>query len=352
MQFKVSRHCMATGTTRINTTACNWVATMLARTILLVPQTQCSSSLSLKATPLQLHQGRLLVVPRASYSSRSSSPRSESWRSSWRTELEHGSNGNGNGAHVSHDDEYQIAYNSNGNYYHAHDSDTDSDFTWGSSSWRNQAAAVDDQEVADVGYSNGWRSSQDQPAGFANRDEDVAEEEESSGGGFFTDAFKEALKSALQRSPLYADQLTVTGSADEEVTEPQPYENEVEVYDRPIFTDQFRAALKESLERQQSELDAYGGQGSDDEYTATPYVPSPPRPREMSPLEEVIATALGASQLHLRRLTLMKNEIDAAIERETKQIERLGFALSKAQSDMAYYKSLEEMMAERPRGGQ
>lgn len=69
----------------------------------------------------------------------------------------------------------------------------------------------------------------------------------------------------------------------------------------------------------------------------------------MSPIEEVIATALGASQLHMRRLTMMKNEIGAALEREAKQVERLEFALSKIQTDVAYYKTVEHMLEEERR---
>jgi hypothetical protein len=40
----------------------------------------------------------------------------------------------------------------------------------------------------------------------------------------------------------------------------------------------------------------------------------------------------------------MKNEIEAAIERETKQAERLDFALNKTRSDAAYYQTLERML--------
>ncbi|GIL43554.1 hypothetical protein Vafri_1253 [Volvox africanus] len=316
---------------------------MLTRTTLPVPSSQCSSSPSLRAVPLPLHQGRVLVVSKSSYSARSSSPRSDSWRSSWRTELEHGSNGNGNGAHSHHDDEYHTVYTSNGNGYHTDDTDSFA------SSWRSHAVDTQRQQELEesADRSNGWGHSFVHSDNLQN--EESTTEEESSEGGFFTDAFKDALKAALQRSPLYSSDFGGIASADEEVTDPQPYENEVEVYDRPIFNDQFRAALKDSLARQQAELDSYAGHGSDDEDPATPYVPLPPRPREMSPIEEVIATALGASQLHLRRLNLMKNEIEAAIERETKQVERLDFALSKAQSDIAYYKSLESMLEEQKR---
>ncbi len=71
---------------------------------------------------------------------------------------------------------------------------------------------------------------------------------------------------------------------------------------------------------------------------------APPARREMSPLEEVLATALGSSQLNLRRLTLMAKEIEQAMEREAKQIERLEFAMQKAQGDVAYYQTLQRMV--------
>ncbi|GLC67707.1 hypothetical protein PLESTF_000596800 [Pleodorina starrii] len=318
---------------------------MLARTTAPLPQPQCSTSMSLRATPLPLHHGRALVVPRSSASARSSSSRSDSWRSSWRTELEHGSNGNGNGAGHSYAyDESSTVYVSNSNGYHNHDGYEDGAH-WGASAadWRS-LESEEQPEDPEAAYSNGWYQNGTDAEELVEESASEEVDTESGGGGFFTDAFKDALKQALQRSPLYGDDA---GSGYEESVDPEPHENEVEMFNKPIFTDSFRHALKESLARQQAEMDAYGGYGSDEEYTPEPYVPAAPARREMSPLEEVIATALGASQLHLRRLNLMKNEIEAAIERETKQIERLDFALAKTQTDVAYYKSLEAMMQER-----
>lgn len=234
-------------------------------------------------------------MSKVAYSSRSSSPRSESWKSSWRTELEKGSNGNGNGGRVQPDEDYQTEYIRNGNGYHSDDSDTDA--TWGktssSANWRRHAADEDvaqyEDEDEEPAHSNSWHFSQygrysesENVHGQEDPQQEQTEQEEPSGegSGIFPNAFKEALKAALQRSPLYADDLAGTASADEEVTEPQPYENEVEVYNRPIFTDQFRVALKESFERQQAQMDVYdGGAGSDDEYPAKPYVPQGPTRR-------------------------------------------------------------------------
>lgn len=68
-------------------------------------------------------------------------------------------------------------------------------------------------------------------------------------------------------------------------------------------------------------------------------------------MEELLSSALSASQHTHRRLTLIKNEIDAALEREAKQIERLDFALKKCENDAAYYATLERMMREREREG-
>ncbi len=68
-------------------------------------------------------------------------------------------------------------------------------------------------------------------------------------------------------------------------------------------------------------------------------------------MEELLTSALGHSQLTLRRLTLVKNEIEQALEREAKQIERLEFALKKCETDTAYYTQIEKMMREQDRKG-
>ncbi|GFR41318.1 hypothetical protein Agub_g2001 [Astrephomene gubernaculifera] len=298
------------------------------------------------ATPLLQH-GRLLVVPRARPPSRSSSPRNGSWRTNWRAELDSETSSNSNGIHTHVDADYRTLYDSRTaaatieeefpsypdrhQQQYQHDQPEDGESYY----WDSEGALRPDQGSNTQAADNGGGA------------EDMTSETATDGTGLFTDAFKEALKAALERSPLYGNAFGGEGSGGEEDEEPQPYENELGAIDRPIFTDQFRAALKESLERQQAEADLASGYGSDDDYTPVPYVPQAPARREMSPLEEVIATALGASQLHLRRLNLMKNEIEAAIERETKQVERLAFALKKAESDVAYYKTLERMNEER-----
>jgi hypothetical protein len=44
-----------------------------------------------------------------------------------------------------------------------------------------------------------------------------------------------------------------------------------------------------------------------------------------------------------------QNEIEAALDREVKQLERIEWARNKAQTDAAYYKSLERMLEEERR---
>lgn len=61
-------------------------------------------------------------------------------------------------------------------------------------------------------------------------------------------------------------------------------------------------------------------------------------------MAEVLFTALGSSRLNLRRLNLVRAEIETFIERETKQVERLEFALNKMENDEAYYKGLEKQL--------
>ncbi|KXZ41827.1 hypothetical protein GPECTOR_270g701 [Gonium pectorale] len=333
---------------------------MLARTYLGHSGPCCTPAQRVTIHPAQ--HGRLLAVCRANSASRSSSPRvPDGLRSSWRTELFQpggngsSSNGNSNGSHAdSASTAYRTAYSINGNGYHADDGGYGASTSYADDSYGTHEAPAEHEEH---GWSSrAWHADAEEngadgasPSGDAD-EADEADGGEGSGPSFFTDAFRDALKQALQRSPLYgSDPYLTAGSDNEEDIPPEPTENEVETMNQPIFTDSFRSALKQSLERQQTELDKYGGYGSDDEYTAVPYVPSGPPPREMSPMEEVITTALGSSQMTLRRLNMIKNEVEAAIEREARQVERLEFALSKVQSDLAYYKSLERMMEERNR---
>lgn len=64
----------------------------------------------------------------------------------------------------------------------------------------------------------------------------------------------------------------------------------------------------------------------------------------MSPSEEVLLSAVGSSQVTLQRLVAIKNEIDLAVQREAKQLERLHFAMTKAQGDAAYMATLQRMV--------
>lgn len=50
------------------------------------------------------------------------------------------------------------------------------------------------------------------------------------------------------------------------------------------------------------------------------------------------------SRLNLQRLNLVRDELEAAIEREVKQVERLAFALQKVEGDEAYHRSVERQL--------
>ncbi|KAG2497994.1 hypothetical protein HYH03_004253 [Edaphochlamys debaryana] len=292
-----------------------------------------------------------VAPPRPTVVCRSAPPRSTSprWYTSWRedatrtdedTSYSSHSNGNGNGSHASNNgDSWRSS--SNG---HRDGEQEEQDFR--QSSWRQNAAHTaswdSDPEAApyaDDGYYAGDDEEVEQQLNQQRAGEEE-EEEEGEGGGFFSDAFKAALQDALKRSPLY-------GEGGEESIAPDPSDNNmVEAHDKPFFSDTFRNVLKESLARQQSVMDNYSALASDDESTLTPRAAPP---KEFSPMEELLATVLATSRHSLRRLNMIKNEVDAAIERETKQLERLEFALSKTQSDVAYYAALERRFNTRPR---
>lgn len=228
---------------------------------------------------------------------RSASPRSsgsESWRSSWRTELDDNNSAqdNGNGYHAYEDNHYSNG-NGNGNGY-SNGYESNGGGAWGSFDWADRAHDDEPHTAYDwrdeqhqQEYQQDWRGGN---LHGADEEEEQQEEEVSSsqGEGFFTDAFRNALKDALSRSPLYStDSPYGAGSGDEEDVPPQPSEEpRAKGVDSPLFSDQFRAVLRESLARRQAELDRYSGAaGSDDEdpapvaTVATPYVPAPPPQR-------------------------------------------------------------------------
>ena len=64
----------------------------------------------------------------------------------------------------------------------------------------------------------------------------------------------------------------------------------------------------------------------------------------ISAVEEVLGTALNQSVLTLRMLNQWRNQIDAQIAAQEKQVDRMEFALNKARSDAALLKALKQMV--------
>lgn len=71
-----------------------------------------------------------------------------------------------------------------------------------------------------------------------------------------------------------------------------------------------------------------------------------PDEARISAVEEVLSTALSQSKQSLRTLQQWRNQIDAQIAAQEKQVDRMEFALSKARSDGALLKTLKEMVYE------
>lgn len=67
----------------------------------------------------------------------------------------------------------------------------------------------------------------------------------------------------------------------------------------------------------------------------------------VSPMEELIMSALDSAKTSHGRMLVLQAEVGRALEREGRQVERLTFASKKCKADEAYYKSLRLMMEER-----
>eukprot|EP01024_Parvocaulis_polyphysoides_P010065 TRINITY_DN13326_c0_g1_i3.p2 TRINITY_DN13326_c0_g1~~TRINITY_DN13326_c0_g1_i3.p2 ORF type:complete len:148 (-),score=24.32 TRINITY_DN13326_c0_g1_i3:254-697(-) len=107
-----------------------------------------------------------------------------------------------------------------------------------------------------------------------------------------------------------------------------------DVPSNPLFSDEFKKALEEALSREG--MDALtGSQGEQ--------VDSPP---PMGAAEEVLLTAVAICKQNLARLVAMENEIDAVLEKERAQLNRLQFALKKAVDDRAFQATLEKRIVD------
>jgi hypothetical protein len=65
-----------------------------------------------------------------------------------------------------------------------------------------------------------------------------------------------------------------------------------------------------------------------------------------SAVEEVLTTALNQSKHTLRVLQQWRNQIDAQLAAQEKQVDRMEFALNKARNDAALLKTLKQMVYE------
>ncbi|MEW5306163.1 MAG: hypothetical protein WDW38_003321 [Sanguina aurantia] len=111
----------------------------------------------------------------------------------------------------------------------------------------------------------------------------------------------------------------------------------------PLFNNAFRDILAGALARQKAMM----SEDMDDDIAYAASRPLTPPPIERSASEEALATALAVSKVTLARMMEVRKEIETAIARETKQVDRLAFALQKVRTDAAYYRTLEEMNATR-----
>lgn len=98
-----------------------------------------------------------------------------------------------------------------------------------------------------------------------------------------------------------------------------------------LFNDSFKSVLASALERSGTSTLLQGQEKHRDE-------------NHISDQEEVLKAAIMASKSTLLKLNMIKSEVEKAIEVESKQVERLMFALDKARNDAAYYKGLSIML--------
>lgn len=113
----------------------------------------------------------------------------------------------------------------------------------------------------------------------------------------------------------------------------------------------FASALREALERSDEHLEAVRSSGDGFDWnsigsSSRPGSRSSSTPPDLTPVIQVVATALNASRGTLQRITAERTELDSLIVKEQKQVERLEFLLEKLRSDYAYFTTLERMYEE------
>jgi hypothetical protein len=96
------------------------------------------------------------------------------------------------------------------------------------------------------------------------------------------------------------------------------------------FNSQFLGVLQQSIARQGPDALLKGIEAEE----------------RVSAVEEVLTTALNQSKQSYRMLSQWRNQIDAQIVAQEKQITRMEFALNKARNDAAMMKTLKKMVYE------
>lgn len=126
---------------------------------------------------------------------------------------------------------------------------------------------------------------------------------------------------ARRRSPSFFEDTSDVSNVVEEAT----------ASSGGLFNDSFKSVLASALERSGTSTLLQGQEKHRDE-------------NHISDQEEVLKAAIMASKSTLLKLNMIKSEVEKAIEVESKQVERLMFALDKARNDAAYYKGLSIML--------
>lgn len=98
-----------------------------------------------------------------------------------------------------------------------------------------------------------------------------------------------------------------------------------------ILNNQFMSVLKDSLARQGEEALTEGPEAEEFRKCAT---------------VEMLEGALSQSVNSLRVMNAWKQQIDAQVVAQEKQVQRLNFALTKAKNDAAYMQSMKKMLYE------
>lgn len=97
------------------------------------------------------------------------------------------------------------------------------------------------------------------------------------------------------------------------------------------FNEQFMGVLQQSLARQGADALTKGIEVDEEELRA-------------SATEEVLEAALNQSKLSLRMMQQWKNQLEAQLAVQEKQVSRMEFALNKSRNDAAYMRSLKQML--------